>query len=118
MDQTIVGNKNTQVGGDYTHVEGDLHQPMSPAPVATYETTRITQYRSALALLESDPIKEPGLFADLTRCGSGEAACEARGYAYAATVEQIEKLDPAEKRQVLQVLNAFIERGKLKRNSQ
>ncbi len=30
-------------------------------------------------------------------------------------LQQIEKLDPAEKRQVLQVLDAFIERGQLKR---
>lgn len=33
-------------------------------------------------------------------------------------LQQIEKLNPAEKRQVLQVLDAFIERGKLRRNSQ
>jgi transcriptional regulator with XRE-family HTH domain len=30
-------------------------------------------------------------------------------------LEQIERLEPTEKRQVLQVLDAFIERGKLKR---
>lgn len=30
-------------------------------------------------------------------------------------LQQIEKLDPTEKRQVLQVLDAFIERGKLKK---
>lgn len=32
-------------------------------------------------------------------------------------VQQIEALDPAEKRQVLQVLDAFIERGKLKKKA-
>jgi transcriptional regulator with XRE-family HTH domain len=32
-------------------------------------------------------------------------------------LEQIEKLAPTEKRQVLQVLDAFIERGKLKRKA-
>jgi hypothetical protein len=30
-------------------------------------------------------------------------------------LQQLEQLDPAEKRQVLQVLDAFIERGKLKK---
>lgn len=32
-------------------------------------------------------------------------------------LEQIEKLEPAEKRQMLQVLDAFIERGQLKRRA-
>ena len=31
-------------------------------------------------------------------------------------LQQIEKLDAAEKRQVLQLVDAFIERGQLKRN--
>lgn len=33
-------------------------------------------------------------------------------------LQQIEKLDPTDKRQVLQVLDAFIERGQLKRKSE
>jgi transcriptional regulator with XRE-family HTH domain len=33
-------------------------------------------------------------------------------------LEQIEKLDPSEKRQILQLIDAFIERGQLKRKAQ
>jgi hypothetical protein len=32
-------------------------------------------------------------------------------------LQQIEQLDPSEKRQVLQVLDAYIERGKLKKKA-
>jgi transcriptional regulator with XRE-family HTH domain len=52
--------------------------------------------------------------------GVAAAAKKSRGAKQADSrlvrrLQQIEKLDPADKRQVLQVLDAFIERGQLKR---
>ena len=39
-------------------------------------------------------------------------------YSAATPLQQLEKLDPMERRQVLQLIDAFIERGQLKRKAQ
>ena len=56
---------------------------------------------TADALLGTTPIKRPAKV--------GDSRLERR-------IQQIEKLDASDKRQVLQLIDAFIERGQLKRN--